>query len=208
VSELRVHRIAFSTNVERVSLALAHKGLTARWVDVDPNDRRPVAELSGQELVPVLEVGHEVVPESMAIVAWIEDQYPQQPLWPADRARRAETDIAIQWFDQVWKRPPNEIDEERARLVPDETSIANDAKALLDWLPWFEHLLDGRDFLLGDTLGAFDVCAFPFLKYGVVPVAEDDTESFHHVLAGHLPVAGRLPRLEAWIRRVDALPRA
>lgn len=208
MGELRVHRIPFSTNVERVSLALAHKGLAAQWVDVDPNDRKPVVELSGQELVPVLEVGDAVVPDSMRIVEWIEERYPEPPLWPSDPARRTETDIALQWFEQVWKRPPNEIDEERARILPDETSIAGDAKALLDWLPWFESLLGGRDFLLGDSLGAFDVCAFPFLKYGVVPVSPDDAESFHHVLAEHLPIAGRLPRLEAWIRRVDALPRA
>lgn len=208
MSALRVHRIPFSTNVERVALALAHKGLAAQWVDVDPDDRRPVVELSGQELVPVLDAGGEVVADSMAIVAWLEREHPEPALWPSDPARRAEADIAIQWFDEVWKRPPNEIDEERARIVPDETSIASDARALLDWLPWFEGLLSDRDFLLGDSLGAFDVCAFPFLKYGVVPVAPDDGESFHRVLAEHLPIAGRLPLLEAWIRRVDALPRA
>jgi hypothetical protein len=28
------------------------------------------------------------------------------------------------------------------------------------------------------------------------------------VLAEHLPIAGRLPRLEAWVHRVDARPRA
>jgi hypothetical protein len=51
------------------------------------------------------------------------------------------------------------------------------------------------------------VCAFPFLRYGVRHDPADD-ELFHRVLAEHLPIAGRLPRLEAWVRRVDALPRA
>ena len=37
--EIRVHRIAFSTNVERVALAAAHKGVSVEWVDVDPADR-------------------------------------------------------------------------------------------------------------------------------------------------------------------------
>ena len=35
---LRVYRIPFSTNVERVALALAHKGVAVEWVDVDPFD--------------------------------------------------------------------------------------------------------------------------------------------------------------------------
>ena len=52
---MRVYRIPFSTNVERVSLALAHKRLEVEWVDVDPADRAEVVRVSGQELVPVLE---------------------------------------------------------------------------------------------------------------------------------------------------------
>jgi glutathione S-transferase len=52
---IRVWRIPFSTNVERVALALGHKGLDAEWIDVDPADRTPVREVSGQDLVPVLE---------------------------------------------------------------------------------------------------------------------------------------------------------
>ena len=52
--QLRLYRIPFSTNVERIALALAHKGIPVEYVDVDPDDRSPVVEVSGQELVPVL----------------------------------------------------------------------------------------------------------------------------------------------------------
>jgi glutathione S-transferase len=198
---LRILRVPHSTNVERVALALAHKGLEAEWVDVDPQDRSAVRALSGQDLVPVLELpGGGGLADSMAILAWLEAEHPEPPLWPADPARRAETDIALEWFNEVWKGPPNRIAEGAAH--------ARDAAALSRWLPWFEALLAGRDFLLSDALGVFDVCCFPFLKYGVLPVAADDPDPFHHVLAEHLPVTGRLPRLEAWVRRVDALPRA
>ena len=51
---LRLYRIPFSTNVERVALALAHKGIAVEYVDVDDADRSPVVAISGQELVPVL----------------------------------------------------------------------------------------------------------------------------------------------------------
>ena len=51
---MRVFRIPFSTNVERVALALGHKGVAVEWVDVDPADRSPVRDVSGQDLVPVL----------------------------------------------------------------------------------------------------------------------------------------------------------
>jgi maleylpyruvate isomerase len=205
---VRILRIPFSTNVERVALAAGHKGLELTWVDVDPGDRSAVVALSGQPLVPVLDAGDgEVVVDSMAIVAWIEERRPQPRLWPADPARRAEVDTFVEWFDLVWKRPPNRIADALAAPEPDGTAIAADAARLRAWLPRFEALLEGRDFLLGDVFGAADLCAFPFLRYGVAHDPADD-ELFHRVLADHLPIAGRLPRLEAWVRRVDALPRA
>ena len=53
---IRVWLIPFSTNVERVSLALAHKGVAAEAVVVDPADRSEVVRVSGQDLVPVAEL--------------------------------------------------------------------------------------------------------------------------------------------------------
>ncbi len=210
IPDPRVYRIAFSTNVERVALALAHKGIGVEWVDIEPGDRAPVQRISGQGLVPVLEAASgEVISDSMAIVAWLERAVPEPALWPATAAQRAEVDVVVDWFNRVWKGPPNAIAAERGRLVPDTTQIAAWSTALHGWLAWFEALLDGRDFLMGAAFGAADVCAFPFLKYGVLPPAPDDADPFHAVLAEHLPItAAEHPRLVAWVRRVDALPRA
>ena len=48
---------------------------------------------------------------------------------------------------------------------PIPTRIAALAAEMAGRLGWFEALLAGRDFLLGDELSAADVAAFPFLKY-------------------------------------------
>jgi glutathione S-transferase len=205
----QVYRVPHSTNVERVALALAHKRRRVTWVDVDPVDRSVVEELSGQGLVPVLQTPDgSVIPDSMAIVAWLERETPEQALWPADPAGRAQTDIFIEWFNGVWKLPPNAIARERGRLVPDAALIVEWTADLRGWLTWFEGLLQGRDFLLGDRLGAADICAFPFLKFGVLAPPADDDDPFHAVLRETLPIASTYPRLEAWVLRVDALPRA
>ena len=206
---MRVHRIPHSTNVERVALALAHKSIPVDWVDVDPDDRSRVVALSGQELVPVLETDHgEVIADSMRIVAWLEKRRPDPPLWPAAPRRRAEVDVFIEWFDRVWKVPPNAMAAELAREQPDERLLNAHATRLRHWLDVFEDLLDGRDWLMGEGFGAADLCAFPFLKYGLAEPADDDPDVFHRVLAENLPVEGSFPRLAAWIRRVDGLPRA
>ena len=204
---LRLYRFRYSTNVERVALALAHKRLAVESVWVDPQDRSLVREVSGQDLVPVLEADGRVAYDSMRIVAWLEENYPDPPLYPAEPARRAETLVFVEWFDRVWKRPPNEIEAELGRREPDEGRIDALSSELAGWLDLFEALLTGRDYLLGE-FSAADCAAFPFLKYSVLGLEPDDDELFHRILVEHQPLADRHRRLPAWVRRVDERPRA
>ena len=198
---IRVWRIPFSTNVERVALALGHKGLDVEWIDVYPSDRTPVREISGQDLVPVLEDGGVVLHDSPAILEHLEASYPDPPLYPRDEARLAEATLLINWFNRVWKRPPNllagEPDDPRAPKWIDELRGSRDR---------FEALLAGRPYLLGNEFTALDAIAFPFLKYGLIFDPADD-EPFHRILIEHLALGGAYPRLEQWIRRVDGHPR-
>ncbi len=203
---MRVYRIPFSTNVERVALALAHKGLAAEWVDVDPADRSEVVRVSGQQLVPVLEHEGRVLADSPVILEFLEERHPEPPLLPRDPARRAEVRIFCDWFNRVWKRAPNEIYAEEQEPQPDRVRIERLGLALRESLPLFDDLLAGRDYLFGE-LSLADVTAFPFLKYARL-WEEGDDERFHEILREHLVLDGRFGRLEGWIRRMDALPRA
>lgn len=204
---LRVYRIPFSTNVERVALALAHKGLEVDSVLVDPADRSEVVRVSGQELVPVLVDGDTVVVDSTAILEHLEERFPEPRLYPLDTARRAELRLFIDWFNRVWKRPPNLIVAEERKPAPDRARITELAERIADALPIFEDMLTGRDYLFGDALSAADVAVFPFLKYATL-WQEGDPDRFHEVLRETQRLDGRFPRLEAWIARIDALPRA
>jgi len=204
---MRLYRIPFSTNVERVALALAHKGLQIESVWVDPADRDEVVRISGQGLVPVLVDGDRVVADSTAILQHLEDRFPERPLYPADPARRTELRLFVDWFNKVWKRPPNLIVAEEAEAEPNREQIAELEREIADNLPFFEGLLAGRDFLFADELSAADVAAFPFLKYAVL-WEDGDPDRFHEVLRETLHLDGRFPRLDGWIRRIDALPRA
>ena len=203
---LRIHRIPHSTNVVRVALAAAHKGLAVEWVDHDPADRTAIRRLSGQDLVPVLELDGEVVTDSSRIVARLERHAPEPPLYPSDPTQLAVAEVFIEWFDQVWKGPPNEIEAELRRPRPDHTRIAALAERMAGRQAVFERLLGERDYLLGDEFGAADVCAYPFLAYSAGRPAGDD-ELFHLVLDEHLRLEGH-PRLAAWIERVRKRPLA
>ena len=203
---MRVYRIPFSTNVERVALALGHKGLEAEWVDLEPADRTEVEHLSGQPLVPVLVEDGAVVADSTAILRYLEKQVPVPRLWPEDPARQAELDVFLDWFNRVWKRPPNEIEAERAKAEPEEARIAELGRELTGSLEVFEQLLAGRDYLFGE-FSAADCAAFPFLRYALIH-DDRDTEEFHLILGEFLVLGLRYPNLEAWIRRVDEHARA
>jgi glutathione S-transferase len=198
VGLMRVYRIPFSTNVERVALAAGHKGLEIEWVDVDNGDRSPVEAVSGQPLVPVLvaEDG-EVVPDSPAILEWLEARHPDPPLLPCDPARRAEVRIFADWFNRVWKRAPNAIADNGAT-----DALAADMRNAVEL---FEALLADREYLFGE-FGLADVIAFPFLKYASLGLPTGDDERFHEVLVEYQPLRDDSP-LHAWVRRVDARPR-
>jgi glutathione S-transferase len=199
---LRVYRIPFSTNVERVALALAHKGIEVEWVDVDPADRTPVVELSGQPLVPVLvEEDGAVVFDSTRILARLEERYPDPPLYPRDPARRAEVEVFLDWFNRVWKRPPNELDAELGTPSPDRARVEELGAELSASRDVFEQLLAGRDHLFGE-LSVADCAAFPFLRYARYSEPDDD-ERFHLILVERLRPLDAHPRLAAWIERME-----
>jgi glutathione S-transferase len=204
---IRLYRAPFSTNVERVALALAHKGIEVESVVIDYSDRSPVLEVSRQGLVPVVVDedtvrGQRVVSDSQAILRYLEERDPDPPLFPREPARRAELEVFLEWFDQVWKGPPNAIEE---ALERGEQPDPRHAERMEAWLDLFESMLEGRDHLFGE-FSAADCVAFPFLKYAR-PLPSPDDDPFHLVLAEHQSTEGR-PNLAAWIERVDARPRA
>ena len=205
--DLRIWRIPFSTNVERVALALGHKGVAVEWIDVDPADRSEVERVSGQPLVPVLDDGGTILFDSPVILEHLERRFPESPLYPLDPARRAEARIFVDWFNRVWKRPPNLIAAELEKDEPDEAKVRTLSEEMRAALDRCEALLSDRDYLFGE-FGAADCIAFPFLKYAALGLPAGDDELFDRILVEHQPLGGGYPRLRAWVARVDKHPRS
>jgi glutathione S-transferase len=201
---ITLYRARFSTNVERVALALALKGLEAESVWIAYDDRSLVERVSGQPLVPVLDYDGQIVVESMDIVRFLDERHPEPPLYPEDPS---DVLAFIDWFNNTWKGPPNQIEAELGRPQPDRALISRLEQEMLNSLDLFEAALGIRDYLFGDTLTAADICAFPFLKYATLHDPEDD-ELFHVILRDRQRDGCDRPRLAAWIDRVGALPRA
>ena len=204
---MRLYRANFSSNAERVALALAHKGIEVESTYISYDDRSEVERVSGQPLVPVLVHDDNVVTDSMQIVGYLEQLVPSPPLYPSDEARFAEMLIFIDWFNRVWKLAPNRIEIELSSEEPDHMLITRLGREMAAALDGFEQLLTGRQFLFGAEFSAADCAAFPFLKYALGRKPADN-ELFHQILDDYQQLEQEHFRLRGWIKRVDALPRA
>jgi len=204
---VRLYRAEWSTNCERVGIALAVKGIEAQSILIEYSNRGPVESISGQGLVPVIEDAGEVIHDSVAIMRHLEARQPKPPLFGRDPEERARIDLFVEWFERVYKRAPNALEDELASERPDRGRVDALAAELAAHVDLLEGLLAGGDHLVGDELSAADVVAYPFLKYAA---ARDpaDTEPFHVILDERQPLGDDHPRLAAWIDRIAALPRA
>ena len=203
---VRLYRAEWSTNCERVGLALAYKEIEAQSILIEYSNRKPVEAISGQSLVPVIEDAGEVINDSVAIMRHLDRRTPDPPLFPADPTCRAGVEVFIGWFEHVYKRAPNAIEAELEKNAPDDQLIARLAADMEARLDVFEGLLDRAEYLVADQLTAADYVAYPFLKYaaGRDPA---DAELFHEILERYQPLGDR-PRLRAWIERIGEMPRA
>jgi glutathione S-transferase len=137
----------------RVRIVLAEKGLEYETVVVDLDDRPGwIYEKNPLGRVPVIEEDAFVLPESAVIMEYLEERYPEPPLWPADPADRAAGRLLVERFDQL-SRPYYALrrgDEEARGRLGDE-------------LAKLDVVLAGRPHLAGRDFGIADAAYLPWI---------------------------------------------
>ena len=84
----------------RVRIVLAEKGVEWETVEIDLEDRPGwLYEKNPAGKVPVLEEDGWVLPESAVISEYVNERYPEPPLWPADPGARAAGRLLVFRFD-------------------------------------------------------------------------------------------------------------
>jgi glutathione S-transferase len=137
----------------RVRIVLAEKGLEHETVVVDLDDRPAwIYEKNPLGRVPVLEEDAFVLPESAVIMEYLEERYPEPPLWPADPAERAAGRLLVERFDQL-SRPYYALrrgdEEARDRLSGEFGQL--------------DTVLASRPFLSGREFGIADAAYLPWI---------------------------------------------
>lgn len=167
---LRLHDYPKSSAAYRVRIALALKGLAYDRVRVDLLEgaqqgaaHRAVNPLG---LVPVLEADGVMLTQSLAIIEWLDAEYPDPPLLPTDPLARAQ--VRAQAMIVACDIHP--IDNLRV-LKRLESQFGADGKAKVEWMAhWMaqgfaalEEMSPGTPFLGGDAPGLADICLVPQL---------------------------------------------
>ncbi len=176
----------------RVRIVLAEKGLEYETVVIDLADRPAwLYEKNPLGKVPVLEEDALCLPESVVIMEYLEERYPEPALLPADPADRALVRLAIERFDTAlgdayyaFRRSDEGADERLAHCLsslegrltrrPGRYTLAEIA-----YLPWMIRLRD----LLG-----FDLMPYPGL------LEELDRLCERPAVAAELDLVAALPR--------------
>jgi len=130
----------------RARIVLAEKGLAYESVEIDLRDRPAwLYEMNPAGKVPVLDEDGWILPESSVIAEYLNERYPEPPLWPDDPGERAAGRLLVFRFDE-FSKPYYALrrDEEGARGRFEEELGFLDA--MLGGVPW----LSGRSFGLAD----------------------------------------------------------
>jgi glutathione S-transferase len=165
----------------RVRIALAEKGIEYETVEIDLDDRPAwIYEKNPLGRVPVLEEDTFVLAESAVIDEYLDDRYPDPPLWPADPAERALGRLLVFRFDELSK-PYYGLrrGEDGARERLDVALAALDA------------VLQAQEFLSGREFGLADIAYAPWILRARDRMAVD---------------VARFPALAEWVGRLEQRP--
>jgi len=137
----------------RVRIVLAEKGIEYETVEVDLGDRPAwIYEKNPLGKVPVLEEDAFVLPESAVINEYLEERYPEPPLWPADPGERSLGRLLVFQFDQLSK-PYYAL-----RRGEDGARERLDAE-----LAKLDAVLQAQPFLSGREYGLADIAYIPWI---------------------------------------------
>lgn len=206
---IELYLVSGSPYAWRVQLALEHKGLayTPRLLSLARGELRSPEHLARNPRgrVPVLVDDDVTLYESVAILAYLEARWPDPPLlghspaevgavWRVISEYTAYLDPAVEDFilPIYFGRADAQADLVRRAVV-----------TIGDELGRLDAALARTSYLAGDALSAADLVVFPHVQSILRAAGKDAARAFD---LPFLPLGTVHPALEAWRRRLEALP--
>ncbi|GLT68993.1 hypothetical protein SLA2020_411890 [Shorea laevis] len=179
----------------RVIWALKLKGIPYEYIEQDLSNKSPLLLQSNpvHKKIPVLIHGENPIAESVIILQYIEEKWPQNPLLPSDPYEKA---VARFWVKFADENCPSIGKVFRFSGEEQEKGL----KECLEMLETIEEHAPGlgeKKFFGGDKIGMVDLAFGPLAHWmGVI----------EGVTGVKIMEAGKFPRLETWIKNFKEDP--
>ena len=166
--DLRLHGYWRSTAAYRVRIALALKGVDAQRAAIDLRKAEQSAAayraINPQGLVPALEVDGRVLIQSLPIIEWLDEVFPDPPLLPSDPWGRAH----VRAMASIIASDIHPLNNLRVlQRLRGELGLSEDAVTawIAEWVTRgfeaLEAMLPERGWSFGDRPGLADCCLIP-----------------------------------------------
>lgn len=197
---LRLHTRAQNSAGERVQIALHLKGLDYDYAAIDSLRSDAYRRLNPQGLMPALEVAGGVLTQSLAILEYLQERYPDPAILPSDPLLRARSRA----FAQAVAAEMHAVTVKRVRSRVAALTAGGEAAEV----EWFRHWtglgLAALEAMLGDRDSAYAFADFPtFADIALVPQMRNARR-----LGCDLSAVPRLVALDARCRALEAFRRA
>ncbi|MBC6443589.1 MAG: glutathione S-transferase family protein [Rhodobacteraceae bacterium] len=163
----KLYHFPLSPFSRKVRLVLAEKKIEAELVEERYWEHRAqFLQLNPAGQVPVLRTGNITLPESNAIIEYLEETHPEPSLMPSRPEQRAEVRCLNGYFDDAFYRDVtlNLLGERvnkkiMSRGSPDPGNVRTGTRRIKYHLTRMEQLLERRRWLAGDRMTLADFAA-------------------------------------------------
>jgi len=207
---MKVHMFSGSGFAWRVTFACQVKGVTYGEALMQPtrdNLKSPAfLQLSPRGKVPAIEVDGYSLPESMAILAYLDAKHPTPPLFgttPEETGRiwQAVLDFDLYVSDAMVSNVIGLI--AGGRGADSEDTLKEGAAVVHSELASLEDDLSDAGWIVGAGLTAADIAIFPLIEGLIRFTGKPEVRSFD---LGFDQFGSRYPQLENWRRMIKELP--
>ncbi|RMF01695.1 MAG: glutathione S-transferase family protein, partial [Alphaproteobacteria bacterium] len=193
----------------RVLLALEYKGAdyVSHQLQFSTRDHKKAdyLKINPRGRLPALRDGDFILTESLAMLVYVDEKFPDPPLFPGGAQERARIWEMISFCSSYFEPAANWVvgairkglfDSRRERVL----RAIEDAHGELGIL---EEALARRPWLACDHLSAADLTYYPYLEFMLRMAGREAAKGLP---LGLSPFGARYPRLAAWRERMRAIP--
>lgn len=197
---ITLYGLAISNYYNKIKLALLEKNIPFVEKSLAPNQNDSMLKRSPMGKIPFIKTKDGYLSESQAVLEYLEDAFPENPLYPSDAFQRGKCREFIQHIELNVELIARRLYSEAIfdGSVSEETK--NEVRVKVEaGLTGLARIMKLSPYALGETFNAADVVAWPNLQ--LVSYAT-------HKIYGEDLVAEHIADIEAYMTLIESRPHA